>query len=74
MFCREDLAGHFAVDPRTLVAGKAEVLYVSMRRTCCGASERDYGHAAPALRDEYPRALFRHYLRRKNLTHKATNA
>ena len=74
MFCREDLAGHLAVDARTLAAGKEEVLYMCMRQSNRPTSERDCGYAAPASYDELPRALPRHYPRRKNLTLKAPYA
>ena len=74
IFCREDLAGHLAVESRTLAAGKEEVLYMFMRQSNGRASERDCGHAAPASCDECPKALPRHYSRRKNLTPKAPYA
>ena len=74
IFCREDLAGHLAVESRTLAAGKEEVLYMFMRQSNRRASERDCGHAAPASCDECPKALPRHYPRRKKLTPKAPYA
>ena len=74
MFCRKDLAGHFAVDARTLAAGKEKVLYMLMRQRNRRASERGCCHAAPASCDEWPKALSRHYPRRKILTPKAAYA
>ena len=74
MFCREDLAGHLAVDARTRAAGKEKVFYMFMRQSNRRASERDCSHAAPASCDECPKALPRHYPRRKNLTPKAAYA
>ena len=74
MFCREDLAGHLAVDARTLAAGKEKVLYMFMRQSNGRTSERDCSHAAPASCDEWPKALSLHYPRRKILTPKAAYA
>ena len=74
MFCSENLAGHVAIDARTLAAGKEEVHYMFMGQSNSRAGGRNCGHAAPASYDECPKALPRHYPRRKNLTLKAPYA
>ena len=70
MFCREDLAGHLAVDARTLAAGKEGMLYMFMGQSNRPARDRDCGYAAVAYY-ECPKAFRRHYPRGKNLTLKA---